>query len=356
MTTPDTHWLSRSECTVMRGVAILAIVLHNYCHWLRGIVRENEFTFDIDNARGMWQQLLHPDGLLPLHLLSFLGHYGMPLFVLLSGYGLASKYGSDERLPVGRFVRYHYLKLFGMMAVGLAAFTLVDMMTRGAFHYHAVDIVAQLAMVINLFPEPHHIIWPGPFWFFGLIMQLYIIYILLIHRRHWLLPVALVVVCWAAQVGCDPDGDTLNYLRYNCISGMLPFVGGVMLARAERLPLMRAWRSKGWGWNLAVALLLTALVIPVSACFHLWLWGTLVVPLAMVSWLRVVPASWHLPMTWVGGVSAAMFVSHPIARKVFIPLSHRQELYDGLVLYIVAVMVLAWVMSMLLNKVKKPTL
>lgn len=340
----------------MRGVAILAIVLHNYCHWLRGIVRENEFTFDIDNARGMWQQLLHPDGLLPLHLLSFLGHYGMPLFVLLSGYGLASKYGSDERLPVGRFVRYHYLKLFGMMAVGLAAFTLVDMMTRGAFHYHAVDILAQLAMVINLFPEPHHIIWPGPFWFFGLIMQLYIIYILLIHRRHWLLPVALVVVCWAAQVGCDPDGDTLNYLRYNCISGMLPFVGGVMLARAERLPLMRAWRSKGWGWNLAVALLLTALVIPVSACFHLWLWGTLVVPLAMVSWLRVAPASWHLPMTWVGGVSAAMFVSHPIARKVFIPLSHRQELYDGLVLYIVAVMVLAWVMSMLLNKVKKPTL
>ena len=340
----------------MRGVAILAIVLHNYCHWLRGIVRENEFTFDIDNARGMWQQLLHPDGLLPLHLLSFLGHYGMPLFVLLSGYGLASKYGSDERLPVGRFVRYHYLKLFGMMAVGLAAFTLVDMMTRGAFHYHAVDILAQLAMVINLFPEPHHIIWPGPFWFFGLIMQLYIIYILLIHRRHWLLPVALVVVCWAAQVVCDPDGDTLNYLRYNCISGMLPVVGGVMLACAERLPLMRAWRSKGWGWNLAVALLLTALVIPVSACFHLWLWGTLVVPLAMVSWLRVVPASWHLPMTWVGGVSAAMFVSHPIARKVFIPLSHRQDLYDGLVLYIVAVMVLAWVMSMLLNKVKKPTL
>ena len=91
MTTPETHWLSRTECTVMRGVAILAIVLHNYCHWLRDIVRENEFTYNIDNVHGMWHQLLHPDGLLPLHLLSFLGHYGMPLFVLHSGYGLAVK-------------------------------------------------------------------------------------------------------------------------------------------------------------------------------------------------------------------------------------------------------------------------
>ena len=37
--------LSRKECSAMRGVAILAIMLHNYCHWLKGIVRENEYTW-----------------------------------------------------------------------------------------------------------------------------------------------------------------------------------------------------------------------------------------------------------------------------------------------------------------------
>ena len=29
----------------MRGIAIMAIMLHNYCHWLRGTVRENEYKF-----------------------------------------------------------------------------------------------------------------------------------------------------------------------------------------------------------------------------------------------------------------------------------------------------------------------
>ena len=36
---------SRKECSAMRGVAIMAIMLHNYCNWLKGIVRENEYTW-----------------------------------------------------------------------------------------------------------------------------------------------------------------------------------------------------------------------------------------------------------------------------------------------------------------------
>ena len=34
--------LSRAECNILRGLAILGIVLHNYCHWLGPIVKENE--------------------------------------------------------------------------------------------------------------------------------------------------------------------------------------------------------------------------------------------------------------------------------------------------------------------------
>ena len=40
MSTPT---LSRSECNVLRGLAIIGIFLHNYCHWLGPIVKENEY-------------------------------------------------------------------------------------------------------------------------------------------------------------------------------------------------------------------------------------------------------------------------------------------------------------------------
>ena len=195
------HILSRAECSALRGIAILGIFLHNYCHWLKGIVRENEYTFHIGNSEGMWHAMTSPDGNLPLHLLSFFGHYGVPVFLFLSGYGLVLKYENSSK-PVAEwpFLRYHFLKLFKMMIVGFVAFTIIDMITPNRHHYQALDIIAQLGMFNNLLPDPDHIIWPGPYWFFGLMMQLYIVYRLVLCRRHWGLTVALMVVCWLLQM------------------------------------------------------------------------------------------------------------------------------------------------------------
>ena len=37
--------LTRSQCSAMRGVAILTIMWHNYCHFLKDLVREHEYTW-----------------------------------------------------------------------------------------------------------------------------------------------------------------------------------------------------------------------------------------------------------------------------------------------------------------------
>ena len=115
----------------MRGVAIIGIALHNYCHWLPGIIRENEYQFMQKNVDGLSGVLAAPDSNLPLHLLSFFGHYGVPLFLFLSAYGLGLKYerplpqGGYEGKKVGiwPFLSSHFVKLFRMMFAGFAAFT-----------------------------------------------------------------------------------------------------------------------------------------------------------------------------------------------------------------------------------------
>ena len=83
----------------MRGIAILAIVLHNFAHWLRPMVKENEYAFAQHNADRLMTELLHPSAVLPAHLLSFFGHYGVPVFIFLSAYGLVMKYESGTAAP-----------------------------------------------------------------------------------------------------------------------------------------------------------------------------------------------------------------------------------------------------------------
>ena len=62
--------LSRTECAALRGLAIIGIFLHNYCHWLGFAVKENEYTFTMSKSSQLIQALAHPDLHLPIHLLS----------------------------------------------------------------------------------------------------------------------------------------------------------------------------------------------------------------------------------------------------------------------------------------------
>jgi len=342
--------LTKTECAALRGLAIMGIVLHNYCHWLPRIVRENEYLFSRANAEGILHAVGHPDEQLIIHLFSFFGHYGVPVFLFLSGYGLTLKYernATESLSAAGRatFVWRHFVKLFRMMIVGFAAFTMVDAITPGRHHYAASDVLAQLLMVGNVLPNPDKIIWPGPFWFFGLMLQLYIIYILLLHRRHWGWTVGLMVVCEVLQLLCDPTGDTLNRLRYNFIGGMLPFGLGLLAARHD------GWLRQSAGVN-AMLLVVSVVLVWFGSQLNMFTW-TLVPVLIIVSnvaLIRLLPRSVVDVLAWLGGISAILFVCHPIMRKIFIPLSRHGDVYAGLLLYIVAAICTAWVCKRLMDR------
>ncbi len=349
--------LSRSECAALRGLAIIAIVLHNYCHFIGSIVKENEYLFSASNNLRLMQVLEHPDGLLPVHLLSYFGHYGVPVFLFLSGFGLVMKYERDNVRPDAwtrrlSFVRYHYLKLLRMLIVGFTLFLMVDAVTPGRFHFHWDNVVAQLLLYINVLPTPDKIIWPGIYWFFGLMMELYIVYRLLLYRRHYGWTVALMTICWLLQALCAPEGETLNRLRYNFVGGMVPFGLGILWARYERwhkvLPL---WGRGTWTAILLVAM---ALLFVMSQSFQTWLWVPVVAVVGSVAFVKSMPVAVNRLLVWLGGISAALFVAHPIIRKLFITVAWRGEIYDGLMLYVVVCIGAAWAVKQLITRIPQP--
>ena len=331
--------LTRTECSAMRGLAIIGIFLHNYCHWLGFAVKENEYTFTMSKASDLMQALAHPDLNLPIHLVSFFGHYGVPVFLFLSAYGLVMKYEkrgalSPKQTNVVPFLKHHYVKLFKMMIVGFVAFTMVDAITPGSHKYHVMDILGQMFMFNNMMPDPDHVIWPGPYWFFGLMMQLYIVYRLLLWRKGDVYALLLIAVCWAMQAFCDPEGDMLNRVRYNFMGGVLPFCAGLLYARH--------------GKQLTHGVRMTLMVISVVAVFFFsfnfqtWLWAPLFVCTASIGIVKLLPKTVNEWIAWVGTISAALFVLHPLTRKIFIPISRHGDVYTGLLLYIVASIALAW--------------
>lgn len=340
--------LNRTECSALRGFAILGIFLHNYLHWLNPMVKENEYLFHQDNIDRLIAILASPSWDMPLQMFSFFGHYGVPVFLFLSGYGLVMKYEADDspNITIADFMKKHFLKLFPMMLLGFTVFAMVDWITPMRHHWAWSDILAQLTMTINFLPNPDKIIWPGPYWFFGLMIQLYLVYRIAIYRRGNRPLYILVAVCWAIQALCHnaPEGDFLNSIRYNCIGGILPFAMGVLLARAKKLPELSRH-------HCATAFLVSLVaVIMLSFSFQTWLWVPAFIITLNVAFIKLLPTVAIRFFNWLGVLSSAIFVCHPITRKIFIPISRGGDIMDGLVLYIVTTIVLAMLFKVLIDR------
>ena len=355
--------LSRTECNILRGIAIVGIVLHNYCHWLRPIVQENEYQFNQHNVDWFHNIITHSfNELTTFHLLSFFGHYGVPIFLFLSAYGLVIKYETTNNIEnqptVYRFFRFHWLKLFRMMIVGFSAFILVDAITDGQHHYKVIDIVAQMGLFNNVLPNPDDIIWPGPYWFFGLMLQLYIVYRLFLYKKNWIWIVLLIAICTIIELKCAPNGEALNRWRYNFVGGILPFGLGLLYAKYMRNTTLYAY---------VIMFVCSLLLIWYgSNSFFVWLFVPMFVCFAGISFVKLL-SYWNLNypkytfgiakmFNWLGVISAALFISHPITRKIIIPISRNGDYWTGLLLYIITSICVAWLFKEIMKRVPSPKL
>lgn len=371
--------LSRQQCNALRGIAILGIVLHNYTHWLGPMVKENEYTYTQHNVDRLMVELASPSLDIICHLLSFFGHYGVPLFLMLSAYGLVMKYEKGATSPTPsqggehdisnasstllmgavKWVWHHYIKLFQMMIVGYTAFVLVDYMTPSPRHYEFWNVVGQLGMFSNLYSDPDHVIWPGPYWYFGLMVQIYLVYRFILYKGEgslcgmlsgpaaYYFTCALMLISMCAQFFFDPMGDTLEWYRYNVFGSIAPFVVGLLYARKR---MNHDYRRRSYALS---ALLAAIIVLSGSLTFYSWCYVPIFVCLCGINLVKALPIRLLQMFEWVGGISAAMFVCHPITRKIIIPISRHGDTYAGLLLYLVATIVLAILFQRLIAIVTK---
>ena len=380
-------FLSRTESSALRGIAILGIILHNYCHFLGFAVKENEYKFDPSRPMQFLDKLFSLDSDLFIHFFSFLGHYGVPIFLFISGYGLVKKYeaqpkggepaSAKEASPSGRFggafIKKHFLKLFRLMVIGYLVFIGIYLLRHsdGAQVYSWDRVLAQLTMTINFFYfDPDHIIKPGPYWYFGLMLQLYILYILVIHRwrSNWLLA-ALAIGSIALECCFVDSPDWLNYIRYNFIGALLPFCMGIWIARGEEplsnsrppscspagAPILRFFTLHSSLFTLVVSALF---VLFGSLSFWTWLLVPVFVVTGAIATVKLISNSslftLHSSLSWFGSISAMLFVMHPIARELIISHYRRIDIYGGLFIYLLSSVALAMLLKWILQFIPNP--
>lgn len=311
--------LSKENSQILRGMAILAIMLHNFLHISQfGLSQENEMSFSSDKAGAFFDSLMSSGWSVFGELFSFLGWLGVPVFIFLTGYGVALKAPTDNK---AMYIKKSYLKLLALMLPAILFFAGLDIIKHDIWP-GLFKRLFYLTMCTNL-AYPYLKCVPGVYWYFGLTFQLYVFWALFGKKLNNKSLIICSLLFLAGLAGlCFVNVPVALSIYRHCFTGWF-FVFAVGVCCGIR---KRDGKKGEPSWNLSafVWLLLTIVLFTMTVLMNKWVATWLFVPLVALAGFyaagKVVMVFSPLAKVfkWVGGLSACLFVCHPIARFVVI--------------------------------------
>jgi peptidoglycan/LPS O-acetylase OafA/YrhL len=322
----------RADTLRFKGLGILLIVLHNFFHLVRELPRENEFEFSQAYADAFWRMLIDSPGDGVRILSSFVGHFGVQVFIFLSAYGLTRKFMAGPQ-SLGAFMASRYRKIYPVFAMAAGLWLLKIAVFSGpgaaAERLFSKDLLFVVLGVSNVIPG--QALRPvGPWWFISFIFQFYAVYPLLYFYSQkfggkgllWLGAGGIVVM--AAFNDAIRGAYGVN-LYYTFVAHLPELCLGVHLAQRRE-----AIAYPG-------AILAGAGIVFVLGCVYPGWWylnpiSALVLLIGLDAFLkRVVPDLLIKVLMFYGTISLPLFLVNAYLREPVLGFA-RQELRAGVVI------------------------
>lgn len=170
---------SQQDTAILKGFAILSICLHNFLHQLIPTIGENEFYFAQVHVCNFFSNVFKsPIDFIETTII-YLGHYGVQIFIFISGYGLTISMLKKKKNWLN-FVIDRLKKLYPLLLTAVIFYILFFILMNEQLPTNSTftKIGYKLLFINTLLPNQGLSI-NGPWWFFCLIFQFYLIFPLL---------------------------------------------------------------------------------------------------------------------------------------------------------------------------------
>ena len=227
---------TKDDTLIYKGIGILLIVFHNFFHKMPLLEeKENEWTFASERVVDFYQTFIQNPFDCFNVLLSYFGHFGVQLFIFISGIGLALSMQHKTRawkvFMVERLKKLYPLLIMGFVFLFFYAI-IID--HRLLLWHRYLEFLYKL-LFVHTFISKSGVSLSGPWWFFGLIFQLYVLFPLLFKVIKKYNIKAFVFIClgsylwiYISQYVYAPSGSV--YLLQNAPGHLPEFAFGILLA------------------------------------------------------------------------------------------------------------------------------
>ena len=317
--------LTRADASVIKALAILMIVAHNYFHQVKPFPGENEMAF---HAETFWKMIFqiaeHPfDAFHPIA--SFFGHYGVHIFLFMSGYGLTKKalgyvqkHGGISWTDLWKVSLNQIAKIVSLTLVGVSILCLYKYIAWGTLPdaEFFTKYLVFLTFTENLRPGDFGY-FVSVWWFMALIVQFYLLFPIIFKglSRHAYLTLSIGVVCQLLAVSIYEPLLEQHVLVYATPLGqMVLFMLGGYLAMGRRLSR----------WIVLPLVVVLPLTFIDPNFFHLSFVAVTVFLMLAYGLLRERLIA-SKTLLWIGGMSMFIYIVHGDLRWQVIPVVNEAQ-------------------------------
>lgn len=317
--------LTRADASVIKALAILMIVAHNYFHQVKPFPGENEMAF---HAETFWKMVFqiaeHPfDAFHPIA--SFFGHYGVYIFLFMSGYGLTKKalgyvqkHGGISWTDLWKVSLNQIAKIVSLTLVGVSILCLYKYIAWGTLPdaEFFTKYLVFLTFTENLRPGDFGY-FVSVWWFMALIVQFYLLFPIIFKglSRHAYLTLSIGVVCQLLAVSIYEPLLEQHVLVYATPLGqMVLFMLGGYLAMGRRLSR----------WIVLPLVVVLPLTFIDPNFFHLSFVAVTVFLMLAYGLLRERLIA-SKTLLWIGGMSMFIYIVHGDLRWQVIPVVNEAQ-------------------------------
>ena len=227
--------ISKQDTTLFKAIGILLIVFHNYFNWIPPTIHINEFIFSAEAIKNLYNGIIHTPFETINLLFSFFGHYGVQIFIFISGVGL-TRAMLHKKTKYGTYILHRLKPLYAMLIVAIV-FYFLSRIVMDYYILHSkdwLDLLWKLLLIHTLIPHQGLSI-NGPWWFLGLIFQLYLLFPLLFNIIRKINLKGVIAIClfsfactyMVIYVFPVPEGI---YWMANSIAHLPEFAFGIFVA------------------------------------------------------------------------------------------------------------------------------
>ncbi|MGB1210949.1 peptidoglycan/LPS O-acetylase OafA/YrhL [Lacinutrix venerupis] len=309
--------LSKTDSLVIKGIGILLIISHNFLHWLKPMIGENEFSYNSIYVENFFSSIKsNPINVLQ-YIIAFLGHYGIYLFIFISGYGLTILY-LNTTINYKEFIKKRLAKLYPVFTIALIALFIYNyLIFKQEFNSNdAINFLLRFTLLANLIPKKVFVL-NGPFWFYSLIVQLYLLFPFLISllKKNPRILYIISVIAFIVVFLFNEQLSHINFSLYYNFVGHLPvFIFGIIYAvKGNVISTYLKWMA------------LTALIIIVLSFYNRYFWylsglSVLILFLYLFTYFKKYNFSKKVLnfIIYTGGLSYYLFAVHGFIRKPWV--------------------------------------